>query len=140
MTMHPDPTVEKFRQWTLWKQRVDTEITRLNKLRDELMDAVIRDGDQDEKGSIFYALPIPLESAGKTWKGIKREARTSVVFNEERGLAFAKENGLNDVIVMVETIDLDALYVAYQERRISEAQLDGLFDTKTSYAFKPVAS
>jgi hypothetical protein len=140
MTMHPDPVVEKLRQWTLWKQRVDTEITRLNKLRDELMDVVVRDGDQDEKGSMFYALPMPLESAGKTWKGIKREARTSVVLNEERALEFAKSKGLNDVIIRVESIDLDALYVAHQERRISEAELDGLFDTKTSYAFKPVAS
>lgn len=141
MTMQPDPTVEKFRQWALWKQRVDTEITRLNRLRDELMDVVIRDGDRDEKGSTFYALPMPLEAAGKNWKGIRREARTSVVLNEERALEFAKQNGLwDDVVEMVPTIDLDALYIAQQRGRITEEQLDSLFDTNTNYAFKPVAS
>jgi hypothetical protein len=140
MTIQPDPTTEKLRQWALRKKMIDTELTRLNKLRDELMDIVIRDGDRDEKGNTFYALPMPLEAAGKEWKGIKREARTSVVLNEERALEFVKAKGIEGVIVTVESIDLDALYVAHQQRQVTEAELDSLFDVKTTFAFKPVAS
>jgi hypothetical protein len=140
MTMQPDALSEKFRQWALLKQQNDATSKRMNHLRDEIMDVVVRDGDRDEKGSTFYSLPMPLDAAGKEWKGIKREARTSVVLNEERALEFAKRKGLEGVIEMVETIDLDALYVAHQQRQISEQELDSLFDTKTSYAFKPVSS
>ncbi|MFI0265667.1 hypothetical protein [Streptomyces luteogriseus] len=140
MTMQPDALSEKFRQWALLKQQNDATSKRMNHLRDEIMDVVVRDGDRDEKGNTVYSLPMPLEAAGKEWKGIKREARTSVVLNEERALEFAKRKGLDGVIEMVETIDLDALYVAHQQRQITEQELDGLFDTKTSYAFKPVSS
>lgn len=141
MTMQPDALSEKFRQWALLKQQSDATSKRMNHLRDEIMDVVVRDGDRDEKGNTFFSLPMPLEAAGKEWQGIKREARTSVVLNEERALEFAKQNGLwDDVVEMVPAIDLDALYVALQQRRITEEQLDSLFDTKTSYAFKPVSS
>ncbi|MFE9834057.1 hypothetical protein ACFYP4_02740 [Streptomyces sp. NPDC005551] len=141
MSMQPDPYVEKLRQWALLKAQVNTQTTRMNKLRDDLMETVTRDGDRDETGSVHWKLPSEFEVAGKTFTGIKREARTSTVLNEDRALDFAKERQIwDDVVVMTPTIDLDALYVAHQQNKLTEAELDGLFDTKVSYAFKPESS
>lgn len=139
MTVAPDAFSEKLRQWALLKTQVGTQTTRMNRLRDELMDVVVRDGDRDETGSAHWKLPAELEVAGKVFSGIKREARKSVTLNEERALEFLRERGLwDEVVVQVPSVDLDALYTALQERKITEAELDGLFDTKTNYAFKPV--
>ncbi|MFE6739783.1 hypothetical protein [Streptomyces tubercidicus] len=139
MVMASDPLSEKLRQWALLKQASVDLSSRMNKLRDELMDTVDRDGDRDEKGSSHLRLTNELEVGGKFFRGLKREARTSTVLNEERALEMVVAKGLeNDVVVNVPTIDLDALYEAYQQRKLTQGELDSLFDTRTSFAFKPV--
>lgn len=137
----PDELSEKFRQWATLKKKVDVEISRMNKLRDDMMETVISQGDQDETGSSHLPLPVPIDIGDKTYNAIKREARTSTVLNEERALAMAEERGiLNEVTVSVTTIDLDLLYASWQRGKLSDAEIDSLFDTKTNYAFKSVAA
>lgn len=137
--MDPDAYTDKFRQWADRKSTV-TRLTReMNVLRDDLMKVVIQDGDSDELGSRRWYFPASVDIDGTAYKGIKREARTSTVVNEERALKLAEAEGLEDeLVVQVRTIDVDALYRVYAEGRVSQDQLDSLFDTKVTHAFKPV--
>lgn len=138
MPLEADPYAEKFRQWATLKNQVDKTTSRMNHLRDDLMKHVSEVGDQDERGNSYYALPQPIEVDGVEYRGIKREARTSTVLNHERALAFAAEQGLEDEIVeYVPQIVQESLYDLYAQDRVSQTQLNSLFDTKTSHAFKP---
>jgi hypothetical protein len=139
MAMEPDPLAEKMRQWALIKQKHDTLGARLNRLRDDMMDAALLNGDKDERGSSFLSFPAPVDIHGTIYKGIKRQARTSTVLNEERALEMARAKGISgEVTVTTSAIDLDLLYEAYAQGKLTEAEIDSLFDTKTSHAFKPV--
>lgn len=136
----PDELSEKFRQWAVLKAQNDLTVTRMNKLRDGMMETVIASGDRDEKGNTHLPLPVEIKVGDKIYKAIKREARVSTTLNEDLAMAMAHNKGLQDDLIVHEPhIDIDALYAAYQRRQISEEELDGLFETKTSYAFKPVA-
>lgn len=138
--MESDETSEAFRQWATLDAQVKNMESRRNRLRERLMETVITNGFTDEKGNTFFDLPATIEVAGKKFKGIKREARVTTTVNEERALALAEAKGiLNEVVVMVPQIDLDALYAAYQRGKITADEIDSVNDTKKSFAFKPVA-
>jgi hypothetical protein len=138
--MESHPISEKFRQWKTFKDRADLETSRANRLRDDLMVTVVEQGDKDEKGNIHYSLPSRVEVGGTQYKGIKREARTTTTLNSERALELAESKGIrNEVVRMVEEFDPDAFYAAYQRDKLTADEVDSVFDTKTTYAFKPVA-
>jgi hypothetical protein len=135
-----DDTSEKFRQWATLKAQTETMSSRMNKLRDSLMETVMAEGSQDEKGNQHFDLPAPIEVAGKTFKGIKREARVSTVLNEERAFELIDAKGLaSEVVKFVPQVDMDALYAAYQRGKLTSDEIDGLMDTKKTFAFKAVA-
>lgn len=141
MSMEQDPLAEKFRQWAVRKQRVEVETTRMNKLRDSIVEEIILRGDRDEKGNTVLRLPTPVVVGDKSYEDLKREARISTTLSEERALALAKDKGLEaEVVVHTPTIDLDALYAVHADGRLTEAEIEALFDTKVSYAFKPKAA
>ncbi|MFD4858453.1 hypothetical protein [Streptomyces atratus] len=140
MAMESDPRAEKVRQWALMKAQNETMTTRMNKLRDEIMADIVLYGDKDEKGSTSLRLNVPVVVGNKTYEELKREARISTTLNEERALVLAETKGIaHDVVVHVPTIDMDALYAAHADGRVSEEEIDALFDTKVTYAFKPKA-
>lgn len=137
----PDDVSKKFGLWAHKKSYVDLEIARMNKLRDDLMGAVMELGDKDERGSMHLVLPSPIQVGDKTYEAIKREARTSTTLNEQAALDLAHNKGLQATLIKLEQhINVDALYAAWQRGLISEAELDALYESKTTYAFKPVIS
>ncbi|MFH9606839.1 hypothetical protein [Streptomyces sp. NPDC017448] len=137
MSMDLDPTAEKVRQWALLRQQNKLLTTRMNKLRDELMEVILLRGDQDEKGSTRLSLTSPVVVGEKTYDELKREARISTTLNEDRALALAVEKNIQaEVVVQVPTIDMDALYEAHASGKVSEEEIDSLFDTTVNYAFK----
>lgn len=137
----PEELSLKMRQWAQLRAQTDLISSRMNRLRDDLMEAALAGGDQDERGNIHLPLPAPITVGDKTYSAIKREARKSTTLNEERALALAHELGLqNELITHEPRIDVDKLYAAWQRGRITEEQIDGLYDDKVTYAFKPVAS
>lgn len=140
MPTHADLS-EKIRQWATLKAQTDLVLARMNKLRDDLMATIEASGDRDEKGNSLLHLTAPISAGDKHITALKREARTTPTLNEERAMALAHEKGLEDKLIVHEPhIDMDALYAAWQRGTISESELDGLFDVKTTYAFKPVTS
>lgn len=137
--MPPDDLSDKFRRWAFLRGQSDITSAQMNKLRDELMAHAAAQGDHDERGNSHLSLAI--EVGGKSFSGIKREARTSTTLNKERALEMAYTKGLQDELIVHEPcIDTDALYAAWQRGKITERELDGLFDTKTTFAFKAVSS
>lgn len=132
---------EKFRRWAFLKENVVEPAQReMNKLRDPLMSHVSIHGDADEKGSQFWSFPQPVCVGDREYKGIKREARVSTTLNEDAAIQLAEDKKLPGVVILVPQVDQDALYAAYQRGQITEAELDGLFEIKTTYAFKPASS
>lgn len=141
MAMEQDSRSEKVRQWALLKAQNEATTTRMNKLRDDIMADIILHGDKDEKGSTSLRLSTPIVVGNKTYEELKREARISTTLNEERALELAAAKNIeSDVVVHVPTIDMDALYAAHSDGRVSEEEIDALFDTKVTYAFKPKAA
>lgn len=136
----PDELSDKFRQWAILKQQNTLVQARMNSLRDDLMAAVAANGDQDERGNTYLPLATTVNVGDQEYSAIKREARTATLLNEERALALAEHLGIHEAIVQRPHIDVDALYAAWQREQISEEQLQGLFDTTVTHAFKPVAS
>lgn len=134
-------TAEKFRQWAHLKAQQELVSSRMNRLRDDLMATIQASGDRDERGNFYLALPVPITVGDKEYNSIKREARTTTTLNEDAAIALARNKGLeNELIVQEPHIDLDALYAAWQRGKITEEELDGLFEKKTTYAFKSVSS
>lgn len=139
--MLSDPLSEKFRRWASLKHQSEIASKEMNRLRDDLMETVIAEGSQDEKGNTHFELPATIDVAGREYRGIKREVRVSTTLNEDRALAMIDEKRLGtEVVNLVPQIDMDALYAAYQRGKLTEEEIDSLFDVKRTYAFKAVSA
>lgn len=137
-----DRVVNDARQYLFLQGEVKSLSSRAGEIKDRLMTAVTAGGEPDEKGSLFLSLPVPIEANGKTYRSLKREKRTSKYLDEERTLELLHTKGLVDRVQKerVETyLDQDEIYVLNQEGLLTDEELDSLFETEISWAFKPVA-
>ncbi|MFF1711207.1 hypothetical protein [Streptomyces sp. NPDC058268] len=142
----------KAAQWFLIKDRVDTQTTLLNKLRDDMSADLRAIGVQDEKGSYIIELPQPLRLGEKQYKGMKLERYTTQQTNEDEAEAIARDldteatkQGQDAVIYdrlfpMVRQFDALEAYVLYQEGRLTEEDLDRIFPETEAFRFKRVAA
>lgn len=136
-----DPIVPTFRQWAIAKARVTELTTVMNKLRDQISSAVEDRGYRDHKGSQYIDLPFPLSIGDHEYRKIKRERRVSVVANDEVAERITRAKGLYDrAFPPVRTLDVDELYVMYQEGFLVQADLDSILETRESYAFRGMTS
>jgi hypothetical protein len=95
---------------------------------------------KDDKGSLYYVLPKPVQVGDRIVSVLKREKRTGVSVNEDRLLELAEQKGVRDqVILTIEVVDQEALYTLYAEGTIDEHELDSVLDKNVTYAFKPLA-
>jgi len=131
---------EKLKMWVYLKAQVDRLTSQLNQLRDDISADVERYGESDESGHLRLAIGRPFEYAGRRYEGIKRERRVSRLVNEERAEALAMAKGVVGRLFPARpTFDQDELYVLYQQGLLTEREIDDLFDTRVSWAFKPEA-
>lgn len=127
------------KEWVLLKRRIDTETKRLNQIRDHLMSVAAAEGEEDEKGSLFLAFD-PVTAGGQTYSTIKRERRVSVSLLSDKVETLADKKDLRDRLYkMVPVLDQDELYVLNQEGKITDRELDSLFEEKETWAFKVLA-
>lgn len=138
-----DPVPSRTRtilEWLYTKGHADGLVARANQLREQVT-AHVRDfGFEDDKGNVFLDLDQPLTVGAKTYGSVKREMRVKRTANEERLMALAEQvDAVDRLFPRKPVMDLDELYVLYQEGLITESDIDGVFDTDVTWALKAVA-
>ncbi len=141
IALDPETPLEKVRQFLTLKFQETQIVTRKNKLRDEVSAFVDQTGEVDEKGSKFWKLPTPIEVNGQKFTEVKRERRVSTSLDTEAVETLVNSKGLRDRVfkqVTQEVLDQDELYVLNQEGLLTDDELDSLWVTSESFAFKPL--
>jgi hypothetical protein len=132
--------VDKFRQFATLKQQVEAQEERLGALKADLSTSVETLGYQDDKGHFFLDLPEEVEVGGKVFRTLKRERRATVGFDAARAEALLADKGLlAECQTTIVVLDEQKIKEAFYEKKISKRDLDKMFPTKVSYAFKPVS-
>lgn len=135
-----DPVIPKFREWAVLKGRVALLTTAMNKLRDEVSRAVESRGYADHKGSQYIDFPFGIVVGDTTYTRVKRERRVSVVADDELAEKICREKGVYDrAFPPVRALDVDELYVMYQEEILTQEELDSILTPRESFAFKGVS-
>jgi hypothetical protein len=68
--------------------------------------------------------------------GLRRQSRKSKTLNEDRTMAYLKEMGMLDACTeVVIVLNEDAVLAANYEGKITDDQLEALYDENTQYAF-----
>jgi hypothetical protein len=113
-------------------------------IRDLLRDTILPEqGEPDAAGHRFIMFeddPIPDPSGKAQVVGIKRERRAPKTLNAERAEALLRRKGLWDECTeeVTETvISEDAILAANFEKRLTDKELDSIYDIKESFAFVP---
>lgn len=127
--------------WLYLKSQADELVARTNQARDRVTAAVRDSGDAylDDRGHLYVDLDRPLTVGETTYTAVKREKRITRTANEDRAHELAEQLGLLDRLFPDRPVfDEQELYVAYQEGKISEEEIDALYDIKESWALKAV--
>jgi len=120
------------REYQDLKDLVDKYTVRLNSLKKELSDQVDEFGSEDEKGNKW----LPLGNFQ-----LKRERRASVSFDTKTAEVWAKGKGLwSDVVETIEVVSEDkVLSLGWRDEELKK-DIDSMYTTKESWAFKIVDS
>lgn len=128
--------------WLYLKSQADELVARANQARDRVTSAV-RDSAEaylDDRGHLYLDLDQPLTVGERTYAAVKREKRITRIASEERAHELAAARGLLARLFPTRPVfDEQELYVAYQEGKITEEEIDALYDEKISWALKAVA-
>lgn len=121
------------------KARAAELTKRAGKARDVLIKYVEKHAQiEDEKGSQFLTLPEPFEFGGSTYTSLKREKRSSQVFLEDEAEALVRAKGLwEQATTTITVLDQDKIFILNQEGKISDDEIDELFDEKVAWALIP---
>jgi hypothetical protein len=110
----------------------------------DLMTFIETTGELEEGGhrrvDLDDAIPFVTYKGGKPKEqlvvGLRRQCRTATVLNEDRTMAFLKEMDLLDACTEVAVVlNEDAVLAANYEGRITDEQLEALYDENKQYAF-----
>lgn len=135
-----DPIIPQFREWAVLRAKVTEMTTRMNKLRDDVAQAVESRGYVDHKGSQFIDLPFPVVVGDASYTRIKRERRVSVVADDAAAERITRAKGCYErAFPPVRSLDPDELYVMYQENVLTQQEMDEIFTPRESFAFKGLA-
>ena len=72
----------KVKQHLIFKTESETLKKRAEKVRDEIMIFLEKNGEVDEKGSLSLDLPAHITAGGKEFASIKRQRKVSTSFDE----------------------------------------------------------
>lgn len=111
------------------KNAIEILDSRSKELREKLFAHLDLEGEEDDKGNLFYELDSPIDGIVR----LEKQRRVSRKLNEELAMSLVEELKLNCVKVVYQ-IDEEALMAAYYEGKITEEQLDSMFPSKVTWA------
>ena len=96
----------------------------------------------NENGSKFFDLTRAIVVAGKTFVGMEMRRTVRTVFDEEAAERVLNRKAKKDTSILEDAqssyIDQDKIYRLHQEGRITDKELESMFDSSESFAFWPV--
>jgi hypothetical protein len=136
----PHSIADRFLQWVKVRDEIKFMEDRQKQLRNQMMSAIETEGEKDEKGSLFLELTEPIEYDGKTYGLLKKERRVGSRFLEDDAEKLLESKGLlAEAQKTVVVLDQDSIYRLHQEGKLTEAEIDSMFQESVTWAFKPMA-
>jgi hypothetical protein len=131
--------VEIFVQHLSLKKDASTITTRSEALKKRLKEWLpsASDAYTNEQGSVFYDLPETVNVGGQDYKGMELRRAVSSVFDEDEATKILKRKGVYDQ-ALTPVLDQDKIYRLVQEGKITESDLDKMFEQRESFAFWPL--
>ena len=139
--LDPEGTLDEYLKTRSLRERSAWNEDRLKAI---LMDFLAENGEEDSDGHRTYDLDEPVEyyqhksgkAVPKHVTGILRQHRIISPLNEDRTMALLKRKNLVDECTEIQVvINEDALLAANYEGRITDEEMDALYDKKDQYAF-----
>lgn len=125
-----------FKQWTAADREAKTAAARKNELRDRMLEALEREGYEDDRGHLY--LDLPEEIGGRT--KICRQRRVSQRIDHEAAEKLLKKKKLwEDCTKVVRVLEEDLLAKAVFEGRLTQAEFESVKVTSETFAFTPVS-
>jgi hypothetical protein len=107
------------------------------KLKDWFTSTASDDVYENENGSKFYDFPETISDGKETYKGMELRRSVGTKFNEEAATKILQRKGVyNEALTPV--LDQDKIYVLLQEGKITEKDIDKMFEETESFAFWPL--
>lgn len=129
-----NPLVEKFRDFIGYKTRIESLTKEQNKLKEELTEFVIENGQEDDRGHVRVDLPEEVEG----YTAIQRQRRVSMGLDMDAAILILTKKGLADrCIKSVPTVAEDEVMAALYEGKLTEQDIDAMFPKKITWAFIP---
>jgi hypothetical protein len=108
-----------------------------SKLKDWFKSTASDDVYENEQGSKFYDFPETISDGKETYKGMELRRSVSAKFNEDEATKILQRKGVyNEALTPV--LDQDKIYVLLQEGKITEKDIDKMFEETESFAFWPL--
>lgn len=123
-----------FSEWVGLKRQRETFEKREAELKKQLAAIVETDGYTDDKGSEYLDFPEPIEG----FAGMKRERRVIQSMDEEKALEVLAKKKLTSLCTKTITVvDEDAVQAAFYDGKLTQDDVDAMFNVRINYAFIP---
>lgn len=130
-----NPLLTKVRNFISYKTRIESLTKEQNKLKEELTEFVMENGQEDDRG--HFRVDLPEEVDGYT--AIQRQRRVSQGLDMDAAILILTKKGLADrCIKPIPTIAEDEVMAALYEGKLTEQDIDTMFPKKITWAFIPV--
>lgn len=130
--------LREFRQWAPLRAQHNRLGTRIEQLKTDMKTYIETNGVPDSSGHRVLTFDEPVEIDGTTYAGLRNEARRTTLLDEEAAREILTQKGLLDHVVKTqEYLDQDEIYVLYQQDLLTDTELEKIFTTRISWAFKP---
>jgi hypothetical protein len=130
-----------FAQHITLKRQASVLSTRSDALKNRLKkwfgETVSEDVYLNENGSKFYDFPETISDGKESYKGMELRRSVGTKFNEDEATKILKRKGVYEQ-ALTPVLDQDKIAVLLQEGKITEKDMDKMFEETESFAFWPL--
>jgi hypothetical protein len=137
----PADVVDVFSQHIVLKRQASTLSTRADALKTRLKkwfaDTASDEVYTNEQGSKFYDFPETISDGKESYKGMELRRSVGTTFNEDEATKILKRKGVYEQ-ALEPVLSQDKIAVLLQEGKITERDLDKMFEETETFAFWPL--
>lgn len=123
-----------FGEWVGLKKNRETLQKREDELKKQLSAVVESEGYTDDKGSEYFDFAQPIDG----FVGMKRERRVIQSLDEGKAFEVLAEKGLTKLCTRTITVvDEEAVQAAFYDGKLTQDDIDAMFQVRINYAFIP---